>query len=346
MNAVFRFTLVPMLALQAGITWASDACSTRAIVTSADVTVSDGSTFRTRSYFHSRDAAAIQHIRDREQFVVVEGPFGWVSAGEESRLGTEFHKLFALGHQYHAFLLLFDDIVANLRETPRLDFQGVTHRARSGDYPYGGTVHLIEGAEGEQPAGLLFEFPESEAIRATFSDWQELGGVRLPFRIDVDDGDRTFEYRYSSVETVPRSPLWFFESVIAPAIDQVRVYRLHRQLLAAHCLGDAELLANLSAEQVISASNGDLRRMPNHAISERFTALFERLNYSAYHDIEMPVVEIANSADLGWIGANVRAIGSDKTTGALFDSQWAWLMTVRKVDGVWLHTGNASTVVR
>ena len=346
MQILLKLALILFFATHTGIAQASDACSNRAIVTSADVTVSDGSTFRTQSFFHSRDEAAIRHIRDSEQTVVIEGPLSWVGANDRSQLGTGFHKLFALGHQYHAFLLHFDELSDNLRETERLIFGGNVHRAQSGDYPYGGTVHLIEGTESPRPVGLLFEFPESTAIQVTFSDWQKVGATELPFRAEIDDGERTFDYRYSNIETSPGSPLWFHETVSAPALDQIQVYRLHRKLLAAHCLGDAELLSRLSAEQIVSASNGELVRAPNDSIRERFTALFERLDYSEYHDIEMPIIEIAESSDLGWIGANVRSVGSIRETGDPFDNQWAWLMIVRKVDGLWLHAGNASNVAR
>lgn len=346
MQILLKLALIVFLATHAGFARASDACSNRAIVTSADVTVSDGSAFKTQSFFHSKNEAAIRHIRDSDQMVAIEGPLSWVSANGRSQLGTGFHKLFALGHQYHAFLLHFDEITDNLRETERLVFGGNAHRALSGDYPYGGTVHLVKSIDSSRPAGLLFEFPESTVIRVTFSDWRKAGTTELPFRAEIDDGERTFDYRYSTIETSSGSPLWFHETVSAPALDQIQVYRLHRKLLAAHCLGDAELLTKLSAEQIVSASNGELVRASNDSMRERFTALFERLDYSEYHDIEMPIIEIAESSDLGWIGVNVRAVGSNKETGDPFDNKWAWLMIVRKVDGTWLHAGNASNVAR
>nr|NIQ10982.1 hypothetical protein [Gammaproteobacteria bacterium] len=147
MQIFIKSAFILFFTIHASVATASDACSSRAIVTSADVTVSDGSTFRTQSFFHSRDAAAIRHIRDSDQFVAVEGPLSWVRVDSRSQLGTGFHKLFALGHQYHAFLLHFGELSDNLRETERLTFGGDVHRAQSGDFPYGGTVHLVEGSE-------------------------------------------------------------------------------------------------------------------------------------------------------------------------------------------------------
>ena len=79
-------------------------------------------------------------------------------------------------------------------------------------------------------------------------------------------------------------------------------------------------------------------------MSERFTAVFDRLDYREYHDLRLPVVEVSESGDLGWIAVEVRAIGTDRESGDAFDNQWAWLMAVRKIDGRWLHAGNASNV--
>ena len=65
-------------------------------------------------------------------------------------------------------------------------------------------------------------------------------------------------------------------------------------------------------------------------------------NYEEYHDLVVPVIKVSAASDLGWIGVNVRAIGSDKSTGTSFDDQWAWVMMVEKIDNIWVHAGNAS----
>ena len=72
----------------------------------------------------------------------------------------------------------------------------------------------------------------------------------------------------------------------------------------------------------------------------RFSSLFDALEYSEYHDLTEPVIEV--SGEVGWIAVNTRATGREKSSGRMFDDKWAWIMTVRKVDGEWLHTANAS----
>jgi hypothetical protein len=116
--------------------------------------------------------------------------------------------------------------------------------------------------------------------------------------------------------------------------------------LAAHCLGDADMIARLSSAQILSANSGALQQVANTAMRGRFSDLFKRLDYTAYYDIATPIIEIAGDSDLGWIGANVRAVGQEATQGTPFDSQWAWLMMVRKEHGQWLHAGNASNLAQ
>jgi len=333
------------IALHAQVGWSSDACTTEAIVAAADVTVSDGSEFAIESFFQSANAAAIKHIRDNEQIIAVEGPHSWNSIDEEAELGTDFHKQFALGHQFHALLLHFDEIVIDLKVTEQIAFHGEMRSATSGDYPYGGVAHLIHGDYETRPAGLLFEFPESAAIAVSFDDWREVNGVAMPFHVQIDDSERIFDYRYSKVDLSAKSPLWFFAAIGAPEIDQVQVYRLHRKLLAAHCLGDADLIAELSAPENLIASRGDLLWASDIETRDQFRSVFQRVDYTEYHDIAMPVVEISQAADIGWIGVNVRAMGNDIATGTAFDDQWAWIMLVKKIDDVWVHAGNASNHV-
>ena len=331
-------TLLFVALLTCAPAWSSDACSTRAVITRADVSVSDGTSFSTESWFQSADVAAIRHVRETEQVVAVEGPLGWARVGDESMRGADFHKTFALGHQYHAFLLYFDEIVTNIDRRNDFDFEGDTYTALVGDYPYGGQVALVEGSN--RPVAMVFEFPEIEPIKVTFDDWGAVGGNELPFLVSIDDGERVFDYRYTSVDLDDRSPLWFFDAAGDPGVDEVAVHRLHRTLLAAHCLGDADLLADRSTDPVTSANNGELRSSAREATRERFTDVFEALDYTEYHDIETPVVEV--SGDVAWIGVNVRAVGEVKASGQPFDSEWAWIMVARKVDGQWYHAGNAS----
>jgi hypothetical protein len=319
---------------------ATDACSTTAIVTAAEVSVSDGGLFRTQSYFHSREAAAIRHIDTSERVVAVEGPFSWAASGLDAELGGAALASFALGHQFHAFLWHFDDLVDELEVDVDVSWAGSTYQGRHGNNPYGGSATLIDTGNDEQI--LLLDNPDFGLIVVRYLDWREENTRRVPFLVSIDDGSRVFDYRFSSVEFSDRDLLWFFDAVASPSIDEVDVFRLHRKLLAAHCLGDAELMARLSAPSTIIASRGELHNASRDQVQQQFTSLFERVDYTAYLDLTPPVVEIAAAGDLGWAAVSVRAKGKSIESNQPFDDQWAWIMMVSKIDGEWRHAGNAS----
>lgn len=322
---------------------ASDACTKRRISATADVTVSDGSAFSIEAHYQSPTAAAIRHIEEEgAQLVVVEGPLAWIARGDRAQPGQEPHKGFALGHQYHAFALHFEEMVTDQRRS-EVQFGKRTRSATSGDYLFGGVIHLIEGKSPSRPAGLLLELPDTPPITVDFSRWRSHSGVMLPMRVKIDDRERVFDYRYTNVEIGDASPLWFSETLPAPDLDSVQIYRLHRKLLAAHCLGDADLIAGLSTSETLVASRGELLRQSNDQIRKGFHGLFKQLNYTGYHDLVPPEIEVSAAGDIGWIVVNVRAEGSSTDSGIRFNDQWAWIMTVRKIGGTWLHSGNAAT---
>lgn len=323
---------------------ASDACSTRAITARAGVTVSDGSSFDIETWYHAANVAAIRHITEDNIVTAVEGPIGWVSVNDEATEGSDRHRHFALGHQLHALLLHFPEIVLNLRSSDSIDFAGSTWGGQSGDFPFGGTIHLIEGPTGSHPIGFVLEVSNDLRIENAFFDWRDTALGQLPHHIRINDGDRTFDYRFTDIDMADRHPLWFHEAVEPPAIDAVQIYRLHRRLLAAHCTADADMLADLSAPQVVVASRGELLTTTPDETRERFASVFGRVRYTNYVDIQEPVIEVAENGDLGWAAVNVRAVGQHIESGTAFDDQWAWVMMLKKIDGRWLHAGNASNI--
>ncbi len=341
MRELVRLPALLLAVLPVGTAWSSDACSSLAIHTKADVAVSDGSSFQTESWYLSRDAAAIRHLKDDARLTVAEGPTSWTSDGTVESIGSGFHGHFAVGHQFHALLLDFEANVDDAGAREAREIRGERYDAVTGVNPRGGSMSLLFESDSPQPAGLAIDIPDTDTILVTFHDWRG-EKTPLPYHARIDDGERVFDYRYSHVDVSEQSPLWFYEAVPAPNIDAVQVYRLHRKLLAAHCLGDAELMAELSAPTTVVASRGDIVEPTRESMRERFTSVFERVNYESYVDLKPPIIRIADSGDIGWITVNVRARGSVHGSDASFDDQWAWIMLVEKIDGVWRHAGNAS----
>lgn len=306
------------------------------------MTVSDGSHYATETLFHTKQNTAFKLIRDTATTTIaVEGPFSWISDGDKTESGGEFQKLFALGHQFHALLLDFDSIMGNVRPATGVDFIP-PDGSISGDYPFGGIVHLIAGDDPARPLGMVFDFPERGPITTTHADWRRVDGVDFPFQITIDDGERVFDYRYTEVDISPKSPLWFFDALAPPDLDKVQIYRLHRKMLAAHCLGDADIMADLTAPEAIIANRGNVVVTTPAEMRGRFEDLFKQVSYNEYVDLEPPVIMVSDNSDLGWATVKVRTQGEEISSGKSFQHQWAWVMLVKKIDGVWKHAGNAS----
>jgi ketosteroid isomerase-like protein len=322
--------------------WASDACSNRAILTVADVQVSDGSSFRTESFFQSAEASAIRHIREDNQIVAVEGPVAWMSRGNKTQVGGDQLRSFALGHQVHAMLLHFEEVASGIADRTEISFDGGIYPGSGGDLKYGGKIFLVQDVNSPYPLGFVIELPGQTPMEISFSEWRTQDGTPLPFLVRIDDGTRVFEYAYTRVDLDKKPLNWFLDSIEAPAIDELQIYRLHRRLLAAHCAGNADEIADLTTPETIVSSRGELRKSSREETRSSFERVFKQVDYNQYLDLLTPVVEVSSSGDIGWIGVNVRAIGKEIVGGQPFESQWSWVMLTRKVNGVWLNAGNAS----
>ncbi|MEO0421313.1 MAG: hypothetical protein AAF184_03185 [Pseudomonadota bacterium] len=331
------------LALSAPAAHSTDACADRAIVAAAEVDVSDGTSFRVESFYHTMDNMAVRHAYPEAEVRTraIEGPLAWESVDDRVRQGDDDTKVFALGHQFHALLLEFTSLVPDAVGTV-VAFGEDAQPALRGRLPYGGSVSLV-GAN-ERPLGMVLRTPDDTTVRATFSDWRQLDDLALPYDMVLDDGERTFSYRFSFIDPRARTPTWYVDEIEAPALDAVRLYRLHRRLLAAHCEGDAAMLGALSAPIMMVISDGQLTDATSLDVQRGFEQLFTRLDYQRYEDLRPPVIEVADSGDLAWVAVEVRARGTVRSApDDTFDDRWAWVMLARKEKGDWVHAGNAAT---
>lgn len=216
---------------------ASDNCAANVIRATADVSVSDGPGFSIESFFGGVDEAAIRFVDDNEQVIAVEGSWAWVSQNGAAQLGEDAHKVFALGHQFHALLLYFERLAIGVRQGSGISFGEVDRAAISGDYPYGGTMHLITGDDWRNPEGFVFDFPESPRIEVHFSDWRTLDDTVVPFRLQIDDGDRVFDYHYTEIDISQGTATWFHDQVAAPNIEVVVARRAAARGIPDDCDG-------------------------------------------------------------------------------------------------------------
>lgn len=327
---------------------ADDACSTTALYAYADVTASDGTTYSVETFYRSKDRAASKFIRDDgDSLHVVEGPFTWVQGSSKAELTSgsqsDFQRDFALGHQFHALLLHFRDVMSDIEPATNVEFAGRKVSALKGLRDTGGAVYLIDGLQPDRPAGMRFDVGDLK-IEIHASDWRDVDGVPVPMALLVDDGSRTFDYRYRTVDIDDKPMMWYYDSVASPNLDEIDILRLHRQLLVAHCMGDAAMMASLTAPVATIANRGSVGDTNPEEMAARFAQVFDRRKYSAYIDTQYPRVSAAQSGDIGWAIVQVNAKGITEPAGTPFDEHWAWVMMAQKIDGRWRMAGNASNI--
>ena len=322
-----------------------NACSSYAIIAKADVDVSDGKEYALDAYFQSTKSAAIEITEGAQSTkLALEGPFSWRRADGEDQIADRKTGMFILGHQFHAFLLNFEHIATETAQFTDVLFDGQPHTGTVGYIGDDAIVRLFDGDDKNPYAGLRFELSDDTVVDVIFSDWKEKRGQRLPYKMRIDDQERIFEYSFKKVEVTEKSPDWLFKAFAAPQLDAVQISRLHRNLLIAHCEGDAKMMGALTAPDILVASRGDLIASSSEETSQRFDSVFSNVDYTGYFDLKDPVIEVSENGDIGWAGVNTRAVGLDKETGEEFDMQWAWIMLAKKIDGVWLNAGNASNM--
>lgn len=328
--------------------FASNACKAPAIVTTADVTTSDGSEYRVETYYRSPREAAATFITDAATTMVAEGAFAWSRQGETETLAGDNEKRFVIGHQFHALAFYFEEIATDIKGVTDVSFNGQSYVGLQGVYPHGGTVTLLQGAEG-RPYALILNLPEESEITVAFDGWRASAGEQeLPYALTVTHDGREYYYRYSEISLFDgdngKDSIDFHEVIDAPGIDEIEIHRLHRALMTAHCRGDADMMAALTAPQTVIANRGEVFNATSEQTGERFASVFSRVDYTGYHDLKDPAVEVSQSGDIGWIVVNPLAQGREIESGEAFSLQWAWVMLVRKIDGKWLSAGNASNL--
>ncbi|MEO1242442.1 MAG: nuclear transport factor 2 family protein [Pseudomonadota bacterium] len=323
--------------------FANNACLSPSVTTAADVTTLYGAEYEVRTTYRSVNETAAQFIRETPTTIAAEGPLVWTRGETDESIAGDRERRFAIGHQYHAMLLYFDDMMENVERDTKIPFGEEVRSGRTGLYPAGGEVSLIDGEAPDRPAGLIMKLPDESPITIKLADWRAASsGYRLPYRIVINHEDNIFTYAYSMIDIDEMDAIDFQDRYGAPDLDDVHIHRLHRALLAAHCRGDAALMAQLSAPAAVIANRGNVVEVSQDETRGRFETTFERVEYSAYHDLANPIIRVAGSGDLGWAIVNVRAEGQAKKSGEEFSQQWAWAMLAEKRDGVWVHAGNAS----
>jgi hypothetical protein len=121
---------------------------------------------------------------------------------------------------------------------------------------------------------------------------------------------------------------------------------LHQQDRQAHFKHDINALLVHTAPEVLDVRNGRTRLLTRKDLRAKFAGYFSHTEFSAWDDVEPPVVRVSPDGRMGWMVVRVHLvyIDHDKSGKASEErSTMAWMSAYEKRDGVWLMTAVTST---
>ena len=104
-------------------------------------------------------------------------------------------------------------------------------------------------------------------------------------------------------------------------------------------------MAGLPSE-FIYVRDGKIQTQTKEDLRKRFTEYFQGAEFSAWDDLEPPIIHVSPDGQMGWMVVRVK-IAYSKTDAAGKKTQEqsviAWMSVYEKREGKWLHVANAST---
>lgn len=140
----------------------------------------------------------------------------------------------------------------------------------------------------------------------------------------------------------PARPLIHADAETAKA----ELLALHQADRRAHFHHDVDALVGSLPPEFIYVRDGKIQRQTKADLRKRFTEYFQGAEFSAWDDLEPPIIHASPDGQMGWMIVRVR-IAYSKTDAAGTRTQEqsviAWMSVYEKHEGRWVHVANAST---
>jgi hypothetical protein len=119
---------------------------------------------------------------------------------------------------------------------------------------------------------------------------------------------------------------------------------VHQAGLRVHLNRDVDFIVAGIGPEFTTVHEGNIRVMSREDVRKQFTEYFRGAEFSAWDDLEPPVIRISPDGKMGWMIVRVR-IAYTKTDAAgersKEDTVMAWMSAYEKHDGKWLLVANA-----
>lgn len=122
---------------------------------------------------------------------------------------------------------------------------------------------------------------------------------------------------------------------------------LHQADRHAHFSHDVGALLANAPPEFIYVRDGKVERQSREELRQQFEEYFRGAEFSAWDDLEPPIIRVSADGQMGWMIVRVR-IAYTQTDSAgkktAEQSVMAWMSTYEKRDGKWLGVANITTV--
>jgi hypothetical protein len=121
---------------------------------------------------------------------------------------------------------------------------------------------------------------------------------------------------------------------------------LHQAARRAHFNRDVDFIVAGMGTEFTTAHEGTIRVMSREDVRKQFTEYFRGAEFSAWDDLEPPVIRISSDGKMGWMIVRVRIVYTKADFGgkrSKEDTVMAWMSAYEKHDGKWLLVANATT---
>jgi hypothetical protein len=130
-----------------------------------------------------------------------------------------------------------------------------------------------------------------------------------------------------------------------PSHGEAELLALHQADRRAHFAHDVNALLAHTAARVVDVRKGKITVLSRDDLGNRFAEYFRRADFSAWDDVQPPIVHVSSDGRTGWMIVRVRISYTDTEPAGkktMHDETMAWMSAYEKQNGVWMMTAVTS----
>ena len=132
----------------------------------------------------------------------------------------------------------------------------------------------------------------------------------------------------------------------AESTARAELLALHQADRRAHFNRDVDAILATIGTDFTYVRDGKINAMSRDDVRKQFTEYFHGAEFSAWDDLDPPIIHISPDGHMGWMIVRVR-VAYTKTAAdgkkSQDESVIAWMSVYEQHDGKWLDVANAST---